>query len=217
MPRQSMIRTFIGLALCFAVAGCATSSGPRELARATSANASLVETQIVNFNRFSEAIYKGRADAAEKLSRAIERSRTELDAYLEAATSTAKIAGESRKPHYGTVVLELRRVSSAIQARQAAALARRGELRAAALAEYSKLEKPPEELTIIATNLASLAEESSDADRLKSLQKFFKAILDGLESDQEGAVTSLAAEDAGAGDQASSMVNSLTARPVINQ
>lgn len=212
MLRQSTIKSLIGLALCLIAAGCTTPKAARDLAKATSTNASLVETEIVNFNKSSEEIYKGRAEAAEKLSQAIERSRTELDAYLEAATSAATIAGASKKPHYGTVVAELRRVSAAIQARQAAALAKRGQFRAATLAEYSKLDKPPEELSIIATNLANLAEEPSDAERLESLQEFFKAILDGFE-EKPDAGAAPAAEDAGAGDQASSMIDGLNARP----
>lgn len=196
MLRQTTIKAIIGLALCFIAAGCAAPEAARDLAKATSTNASLVETKIVNFNRSSEEIYKGRTDAAEKLSQAIERSRTELDAYMEAATSAATISGTSKNPHYGTVVAELRRVSAAIQARQTAALAKRGEFRAATLAEYIKLDKPPAELSIIATNLASLAEEPSDADQLESLQKFFKAILDGLKEKPDAGP---AAGDAGAG------------------
>jgi triphosphoribosyl-dephospho-CoA synthetase len=180
MLRQITNKTFIGLAFCFVGAGCSTPKTALDLAKVTSTNASLIETKIVNFNKSSEEIYKGRTEAAEKQSQAIERSRTEIDAYLEAATSAATISGASKNPHYGTVVVELQRVSAAIQARQAAALAKRGEFRAATLAEYIKLDKPPTELSIIAANLSSLAEDLSDEDRLKSLQNFYKAILDGL-------------------------------------
>jgi hypothetical protein len=208
MLRQSTIKILIGLTLCLVVAGCATPKEARDLAKVASTNASLVETKIVNFNTSSEKIYKGRVDAAEKLLLAIERSRIELDAYLETATSTATIAGQSKTPHYGTVVAEFRRVSAAIQARQAATLAKHGEFSAAALAEYSKLEKSPEELSIIATNLASLAKEQSDSDRLESLRKFFKGILDGLKESPDAAAPTV--EDAGAGDQASSMIKVLT-------
>ncbi|MFA7347799.1 MAG: hypothetical protein WCZ86_08575 [Desulfurivibrionaceae bacterium] len=211
MLRQIMIKTLIGLALCFVATGCATPKAAHDLAKVTSTNASLVETKIINFNKSSEEIYKGRTDAAEKLSQAIERSRTELDAYLEAATSAATISGASKNPHYGTVVTELRRVSAAIQAQQAAAFAKRGEFRAATLAEYIKLDKPPEELSIIATNLASLAEEPSDADQLESLQKFFKATLDGLKKKPNAAGP--ATGDAGAGAMAKSMIDALEERP----
>ena len=184
MNKKSIINPFVGIVLCLVLTGCATPKAARDLAKVTSINASLVETKIINFNKSSEEIYKGRAEAAEKLSQVIERSRTELDAYLESATSAATIAGTSKKPHYGTIVTEIRRVSSAIQARQASALVKRAELRAAALAEYTKLEKPQGKLAIIATNLASLSEEKSGADQLESLQKFFKSILDGLEEKQ---------------------------------
>lgn len=193
MLRQITIKTLIVLVLCFVVAGCATPKAAHDLAKVTSTNASLVETKIINFNKSSEEIYKGRTDTAEKLSQAIERSRTELDAYLEAATSAATISGASKNPHYGTVVAELRRVSAAIQAQQTAAFAKRGEFRAATLAEYVKLDKPPEELSIIATNLASLAEELSDADQLESRKEFFKSILDGLKEKPDAAPATEAA------------------------
>lgn len=205
MRRQITIKNIICLmAVCIAVAGCATSTPTDKLAEITAANASLVQTKITNFNKSTEEIYSGRAEAAAKLSQAVEYSRMEADSYLEASSAAATIAGVSKEPHYGTVVSELQRVATVIQARQAVAFNRRAEISAAAISEYTPLQKPPEELKFIATNLSSMAEQPTNAEQLKLFLVFVEEILGGLEEtdDQNNA-------DEDAKGQADEMIETL--------
>lgn len=187
---KSIIWAASALLLAGLSAGCTTPPDVRDLARTTAANASVVNSQLSEFAGVRRALAERRADATAQLHEAIEARQAGFDGFLESARASAVVAGTDDKPNLGTLIVELRRVADAMQARQDEAERRSAQVRADVLASQAALTLPKDQLSTISSRVGELAKEPSRGDRLAFFKSFLEAVLAEIDDARKEAESS---------------------------
>lgn len=179
IPKFALI-IFAGL---FSVA-CSSTSDVRELAKITSMNSSLVNTELSGFAEKRRLIAEQRATKIATLSKQAEKRQVTFETNLQGAHATAVIAGETGAQNYATLLHELQRTSNIIQERQHTALLREATVHEQILSSQQALMIPKNDLSTISKKLGKLAEESTDQEQLQFLTDFFLAVLKDIREAQ---------------------------------
>ncbi|MDV6348183.1 hypothetical protein R2083_11720 [Nitrosomonas sp. Is35] len=165
-------------------AACSSTSEVRELAKITSINSSLVNTELSGFVENSRANSEERAANIAAFSKQAEKRQVTFETNLQGAHAAAVIAGETGAQNYATLINELRRTSNIIQERQRAALLRDLTLREQILSSQQVLMIPKNDLSTISKKLGILAEEPTYQEQLQFLTDFFSAVLKDIKEAQ---------------------------------
>tara|TARA_E500000305_G_scaffold108718_1_gene111738 strand:- start:1338 stop:1994 length:657 start_codon:yes stop_codon:yes gene_type:complete len=185
--RYPIKRLLPALLVTSLTAACAVTPEVQELAKTTASNASVVNTQLADFAKFGKQTAERRAEAAANLLTAVERERASFDTYMESARSAAVISGTDKKPNFGTLVVELRRVADVIDRRRREIDARKGAVREEILASQSALTIPKENLAIVAQKAAALSTPASRGEQLAFYRKFLAEVVSSIKEAKKAA------------------------------
>lgn len=165
-------------------AACSSTTEVRELAKITSMNSSLVNTELSGFVENSRTYAEKRAANIAEFSMKTEQRQVMFETNLQGAHAAAVIAGETGAQNYATLINELQRTSNIIQERQRAALLRDLTLQEQILSSQQALMIPKSDLSTISKKLGFLAEEPTYQERLQFLTDFFSAVLKDIREAQ---------------------------------
>ncbi len=169
------------------LAGCSTPTEVLDLAKTTAANTSVVNTRLAEFATIRRQLAERRVASAERLREVIEGRQAQFDGFLESARASAVIAGEDKKANFGTLVVELRRVADAMQARQEAAERQSAAAREETLASQAALSLPKAQLKSISGYLGELAKEPDRKERIEFLKGFLTEVLAEIDKARDAA------------------------------
>jgi len=168
------------------LAGCSTPTEVLDLAKTTAANTSVVNTRLAEFATIRRQLAERRVASADRLREVIEGRQAQFDGFLESARASAVIAGEDEAT-FGTLVVELRRVADAMQARQEAAERQSAAAREETLASQSALSLPKTQLKAISGYLGELAKEPDRKERIEFLKGFLTEVLAEIDKARDDA------------------------------
>ena len=195
--KHPFLKVLPALLIASVSSACGTAPQVHDLAKATASNASLVNTELANFATVSRRTAESRAAAASRLTAAVQQERAAFEGYLASAQSVAMITGRTEPPNFATLVIELRRVSEQIHARQREPEIRAAAVQAEILGSQAALTLPKDRLATVAAKLAVLSEAPDRKQQLTFYRTFLTEVVAAIKTAKADAESSASTATAG--------------------